>query len=281
MDAINKNAERIKIITNERIVDELNKILASKKPSNGFKLLHHTGLLKLILPELTALEGIEEVEGQSHKDNFYHTLEVLDNMAATSDDLWLRWAALLHDIGKAPTKKFSKTNGWTFHGHEFKGSKMVYQLFKRLKMPLNDKVKFVQKIVLMSSRPIVIAEAVTDSAVRRLIFDAGEDLEALMLHCEADITTKNPRRFKKYRDNFALVRQKIKEVETRDHVRNFQPPISGELIMETFSLKPCREIGLIKDAIKEAILEGKIKNDFDEAYQFMLKKGKALRLKKT
>jgi len=238
-------------------------------------------LLKLILPELTALEGIEEVEGQSHKDNFYHTLEVLDNMAATSDDLWLRWAALLHDIGKAPTKKFSKTNGWTFHGHEFKGSKMVYQLFKRLKMPLNDKVKFVQKIVLMSSRPIVIAEAVTDSAVRRLIFDAGEDLEALMLHCEADITTKNPRRFKKYRDNFALVRQKIKEVETRDHVRNFQPPISGELIMETFSLKPCREIGLIKDAIKEAILEGKIKNDFDEAYQFMLKKGKALRLKKT
>ena len=281
LDAINKNAERIKIITNERIVDELNKILASKKPSNGFKLLHHTGLLKLILPELTALEGIEEVEGQSHKDNFYHTLEVLDNMAATSDDLWLRWAALLHDIGKAPTKKFSKTNGWTFHGHEFKGSKMVYQMFKRLKMPLNDKVKFVQKIVLMSSRPIVIAEAVTDSAVRRLIFDAGEDLEALMLHCEADITTKNPRRFKKYRDNFALVRQKIKEVETRDHVRNFQPPISGELIMETFSLKPCREIGLIKDAIKEAILEGKIKNDFDEAYQFMLKKGKALRLKKT
>ena len=281
LDAINKNAERIKIITNERIVDELNKILASKKPSNGFKLLHHTGLLKLILPELTALEGIEEVEGQSHKDNFYHTLEVLDKMAATSDDLWLRWAALLHDIGKAPTKKFSKTNGWTFHGHEFKGSKMVYQLFKRLKMPLNDKVKFVQKIVLMSSRPIVIAEAVTDSAVRRLIFDAGEDLEALMLHCEADITTKNPRRFKKYRDNFALVRQKIKEVETRDHVRNFQPPISGELIMETFSLKPCREIGLIKDAIKEAILEGKIKNDFDEAYQFMLKKGKALRLKKT
>ena len=281
LDAINKNAERIKIITNERIVDELNKILASKKPSNGFKLLHHTGLLKLILPELTALEGIEEVEGQSHKDNFYHTLEVLDNMAATSDDLWLRWAALMHDIGKAPTKKFSKTNGWTFHGHEFKGSKMVYQMFKRLKMPLNDKVKFVQKIVLMSSRPIVIAEAVTDSAVRRLIFDAGEDLEALMLHCEADITTKNPRRFKKYRDNFALVRQKIKEVEARDHVRNFQPPISGELIMETFNLKPCREIGLIKDAIKEAILEGKIKNDFDEAYQFMLKKGKALRLKKT
>lgn len=281
LDAITKNAERIQIITNERIVDELNKILASKMPSNGFKLLHDTGLLKLILPELTALKGIEEVEGQTHKDNFYHTLEVLDNMAATSDDLWLRWAALLHDIGKAPTKKFSKTNGWTFHGHEFKGSKMVYQLFKRLKMPLNDKVKFVQKIVLMSSRPIVIAEAVTDSAVRRLIFDAGEDLEALMLHCEADITTKNPRRFKKYRDNFALVRQKIKEVETRDHVRNFQPPISGELIMETFSLMPCREIGQIKDAIKEAILNGKIKNDFDEAYQFMLKKGKALGLKKT
>lgn len=278
-NAISENAHRLKIITNERIVEELNKILVSEKPSKGFKLLHDTGLLKLILPELTALEGIDEVEGQTHKDNFYHTLEVVDNMAKTSENLWLRWAALLHDIGKAPTKKFSKTNGWTFHGHEFKGSKMVYQLFKRLKMPLNDKMKFVQKIVLLSSRPIVIAEDVTDSAVRRLIFDAGDDLEELMLHCEADITTKNPKRFKKYLDNFALVRQKIKEVEERDHIRNFQPPISGELIMETFNLRACREIGQIKETIKEAILEGKIPNHFDEAYQLMLEKGSSLGLK--
>lgn len=279
LNAITENAQRIEIITNERIVEELNKILVSKKPSFGLKLLHDTGLLKLLLPELTALEGVEEVDGQVHKDNFYHTLEVVDNMAKTSDNLWLRWAALLHDIGKAPTKIFSKTSGWTFHGHEFKGSKMVYQLFKRLKMPLNDKMKFVQKIVLLSSRPIVIAEDVTDSAVRRLIFDAGDDLEDLMLHCEADITTKNPKRFKKYLENFALVRQKIKEVEERDHVRNFQPPISGELIMETFNLRPCREIGIIKETIKESILEGKIKNDYEEAYQLMLEKGASLGLK--
>lgn len=279
LNAITANAQRIHIITNERIVDELNKILASQKPSNGFKLLHDTGLLSLILPELTALEGIDEVEGQTHKDNFYHTLEVVDNMAKTSENLWLRWAALLHDIGKAPTKKFSKTNGWTFHGHEFEGSKMIYQLFKRLKMPLNDKMKFVQKIVLLSSRPIVIAEEVTDSAVRRLIFDAGDDLEDLMLHCEADITTKNPKRFKKYLENFALVRQKIKEVEERDHVRNFKPPIPGELIMETFNLRPCREIGLIQETIKEAILEGRIPNHFDEAYQLMIEKGTSLGLK--
>jgi len=278
LNAITKNTLRLSIITKERIVEELNKILLSDKPSIGLKLLEETKLLEQILPELIALKGVEELEGQKHKDNFYHTLQVVDNMAEKSDNLWLRWAALLHDIGKASTKKFSQTNGWTFHGHEFKGSKMVYKLFKRLKMPLNDKLKYVQKIVAMSSRPIAIASNVTDSAVRRLIFDAGNDLEDLMLHCEADITTKNEKRYNEYLNNFKIVRKKIKEVEARDHVRNFQPPISGKLIMETFNLTPCREIGQIKETIKEAILEGKIANNYDEAYQLMLKKGKNLGL---
>ena len=281
LEAIKKNANRLEIITKERIIDELHKILLSTEPSIGFLLLKETNLLPQILPELIALKGVEEVEGQKHKDNFYHTLEVVDNIAKYTDDLWLRWAALLHDIGKAPTKKFSKKVGWTFHAHEFVGSKMVYKLFKRLKMPLNNKMKFVQKMVLLSSRPIVLASEVTDSAVRRLIFDAGNDINSLMTLCEADITTKNPKKFKKYHKNFELVRNKIKEVEERDRVRNFQPPISGEEIMKAFNLKPCREIGQIKEAIKEAVLEGEIPNEHQASYDFMIKIGQAIGLKKT
>ena len=277
--AIKKNAHRIEIISKERIVDELHKIVLTTQPSSGFLMMEQNDLLERILPELIQLKGIDEIEGKSHKDNFYHTLEVVDNISQHTENLWLRWAAVLHDIGKAPTKKSHPKIGWTFHGHEFVGSKMVHKLFKRLKMPLNDKMKYVQKLVMLSSRPIIIAEdIVTDAAVRRLIFDAGEILEDLITLCEADITTKNPDRFKRYRNNFKIVRKKIKEVEKRDRVRNFQPPVTGEVIMNHFNLRPCKEIGMIKEAIKEAILEGEIPNEYNAAFALMIKKGSEIGL---
>ena len=280
LNAIKSGAERIKIVSMERIMVEFNKIMLSEKPSLGLKLLEETGLLHLIIPELTALKGIEEVEGQTHKDNFWHTLEVVDNISTQTDSLWLRWAALLHDIGKAPTKKFVEGAGWTFHGHEFLGSKMVKTLFHRLKLPLGTDMKYVQKLVRLSSRPIaLIDDGTSDSALRRLLFDSGEDLEDLFTLCKADITTKNASKQEKFRKNFEYVAQKIKEVEEKDHVRNFQPPISGEEIMALFNLKPGREIGILKEKVKEAILEGEIRNSRDEARNFVIREGMSLGLK--
>jgi len=277
---IAQEKNRINIISSERIAEELNKILMTNKPSLGFEILFETGILEIILPELTALRGIDEIEGHKHKDNFNHTLEVLDNICETTDNLWLRWSALLHDIGKASTKKFIKKIGWTFHGHELKGSKMVYKIFKRLNLPLNYKLKYVQKIIYMSSRPIILSsENVSDSAVRRLIYDAKEDVDDLLTLCEADITTKNLNKFNKYLNNFKIVRQKIVEVEKRDHIRNFQPPISGKEIMNYFNLKPGKEIGIIKEFIKESILDGKIPNDYESAKSIMSKKGIQMGLK--
>ena len=279
-NALSKYAQRVDIISKERIVEEFHKIIATTKPSKGFILLEKTGLLQKVLPELTDLKGIEEVDGHRHKDNFYHTLEVLDNICPHTNNIWLRWSALLHDIGKAPTKKLVPLTGWTFHGHEFVGSKMVYKLFKRLKMPLNEKMKYVQKLVLMSSRPIVIAEEkITDSAVRRLLFDAGDDIDDLITLCEADITTKNPKRFTRYHRNFQIVRRKITEVEARDQIRNFQPPVTGQMIMNYFQIGPSKAIGVIKEAIKEAILEGRIPNELDAAIEKMKEEGIKLGLK--
>lgn len=277
--AIRQEAGRIKIVSMERIMVEFNKIMLSQKPSSGLKLMEQTSLLKLIIPELTALKGIEEVEGQTHKDNFYHTLEVVDNISLHTENLWLRWAALLHDIGKAPTKKFAEGTGWTFHGHEFLGSKMVKNLFQRLKLPLGQDMKYVQKMVKLSSRPIaLVTDDASDSALRRLLYDAGEDLEDLFTLCKADITTKNAKKQQHFKKNFDYVAAKIKEVEAKDHIRNFQPPVSGEELMALFGLKPGREIGVLKESVKEAILEGKISNSKEEALHFVLSEARKLGL---
>jgi putative nucleotidyltransferase with HDIG domain len=279
-DSIIKNAERLKIISAERISDELNKIIMTEKPSYGFKLLYHAQLLDKFFPEMVELQGVEEKNGFKHKDNFYHTLQVLDNTAEYGGDIWLRWAAILHDIAKPATKRFNPKQGWTFHGHEDKGARMVPKIFKRMKLPLNEKMKYVQKLVLLHLRPIpLVRDNITDNAVRRLLFEAGDDIEDLMTLCRADVTSKNMNKVKQFRANFDKVEQKMKEVEEKDQVRNFQPPISGEDIMKTFSLSPCKEIGIIKSEIKEAILDGEIQNNREDAYEYMLKIGRKLNLK--
>ena len=279
-DAIGRNAERIKIVSAERVAVELNKIMASPQPSTGLKLMLKCGLMQLIMPEIAALRGVETVDGRGHKDIFYHTMEVVDNVAAGSDNLWLRWAALLHDVGKPGVKRYDAKQGWTFHGHEVKGSRMVKRIFSRLCLPMNAEMRYVEKLVMLHMRPIILAEdEVTDSAVRRLLFEAGDDIDDLMLLCNADITTKNPEKQRRHRANFELVKRKLVELEERDRIRNFQPPVSGDDIMRTFGIGPCREIGTIKDAIKDAILDGKIPNDRDAAWQMMLRLAAELGLK--
>jgi len=278
--SISKNNDRISIVSKERITDELNKIIASPVPSIGFILLNKSGLLKLIFPEFAALKGTEIKEGKGHKDVFYHTLQVLDKIATQTDNLWLRWAALLHDIGKPITKRFDNKVGWTFHGHEFTGSKMVHHIFKKLALPLNEKMKYVEKIVALHLRPIVLAEdVVTDSAVRRLLFEASDEIDDLIMLCRADITSKNTEKVTRFMNNFDLVSTKLKEIEEKDRIRNWQPPVDGAYIMQTFNIPPCREVGIIKNAIREAILDGIIGNNFEEAEALMLEEGKKLGLK--